>query len=83
LNSTARNQLLLGKVLIFLHSMAFVLGAREITYDERLLQAMLSIPELQAAETAEAVQVLNQMLAEFGGACLRTVDAGPRGLPAV
>jgi len=70
-----RHQLLRGKVLIFLHRMAFVLGARVLPYDEQVLRAMLSIPELQAAEAAEAVQVLNQMLAEFGGACLRTVDA--------
>ncbi|KAJ1443415.1 hypothetical protein B484DRAFT_441594 [Ochromonadaceae sp. CCMP2298] len=63
-----RHQLLRGKVLIFLHRMAFVLGARVLPYDEQVLRAMLSIPELQAAE-AEAVQVLNQMLAEFDGAC--------------
>jgi hypothetical protein len=55
--------------------MAFVLGAREITYDKRVLRAMLSIPELQVAEAVEAVQVLNQMLVEFGGACLRAVNA--------
>jgi len=62
-----------GKILIYLHRLVACIHTKALQYAQQVIPYLLSGAEIN--ETEEVVQVLNQLMVEFGSQCLPVVDA--------
>jgi hypothetical protein len=62
-----------AKVLVYQHRMVACIGPRAIAYAHHIVSALLQHAEM--GDVDAVVQVLNQLLVEYEGACYEVVDA--------
>lgn len=61
-----------AKILVFLHRMVSCIGERILPYEEQVLPALLAAAD--ATDADDVVQVLNQLMVEYGRDALSVVD---------